>query len=336
MEAPGFWDDPERSNQKMKELKNLKDTVGECDKLSTQYDDILTLIDMGYEENDESLIPEIRGELDEFIREFDELRIGTLLSGEYDKNNAILKLNAGAGGTESCDWCGMLYRMYTRWAERKGFTIEVLDYLDGDEAGIKSVTFQVNGLNAYGYLKSEKGVHRLVRISPFNAQGKRQTSFVSLDVMPDIEGDLDVDIDEKDLRIDTYRSSGAGGQHINKTSSAIRITHIPTGTVVQCQNERSQFQNKDKAMQMLKAKLYLLKQEANAEKLSDIRGEVKEIGWGTQIRSYVLQPYTLVKDHRTDVETGNVDAVLDGGLDIFINGYLKWISVQGDKKNTEN
>lgn len=336
MEAPGFWDDPERSNQKMKELKNLKDTVGECDKLSTQYDDILTLIDMGYEENDESLIPEIRGELDEFIREFDELRIGTLLSGEYDKNNAILKLNAGAGGTESCDWCGMLYRMYTRWAERKGFTIEVLDYLDGDEAGIKSVTFQVNGLNAYGYLKSEKGVHRLVRISPFNAQGKRQTSFVSLDVMPDIEGDLDVDIDEKDLRIDTYRSSGAGGQHINKTSSAIRITHIPTGTVVQCQNERSQFQNKDKAMQMLKAKLYLLKKEANAEKLSDIRGEVKEIGWGNQIRSYVLQPYTLVKDHRTDVETGNVDAVLDGGLDIFINGYLKWLSVQGDKKNTEN
>ena len=335
MEAPGFWDDPERSNQKMKELKNLKDTVGECDKLSTQYDDILTLIDMGYEENDESLIPEIRGELDEFIREFDELRIGTLLSGEYDKNNAILKLNAGAGGTERCDWCGMLYRMYTRWAERKGFTIEVLDYLDGDEAGIKSVTFQVNGLNAYGYLKSEKGVHRLVRISPFNAQGKRQTSFVSLDVMPDIEGDLDVDIDEKDLRIDTYRSSGAGGQHINKTSSAIRITHIPTGTVVQCQNERSQFQNKDKAMQMLKAKLYLLKQEANAEKLSDIRGEVKEIGWGNQIRSYVLQPYTLVKDHRTDVETGNVDAVLDGGLDIFINGYLKWLSVQGDKK-TEN
>ncbi len=282
------------------------------------------------------LIPEIREELDEFIREFDELRIGTLLSGEYDKNNAILKLNAGAGGTESCDWCGMLYRMYTRWAERKGFAIEVLDYLDGDEAGIKSVTFQVNGLNAYGYLKSEKGVHRLVRISPFNAQGKRQTSFVSLDVMPDIEGDLDVDIDEKDLRIDTYRSSGAGGQHINKTSSAIRITHIPTGTVVQCQNERSQFQNKDKAMQMLKAKLYLLKQEANAEKLSDIRGEVKEIGWGNQIRSYVLQPYTLVKDHRTDVETGNVDAVLDGGLDIFINGYLKWISVQGDKKNTEN
>ena len=327
MEAPGFWDDPDRSNMKMKELKNLKDVVDECTKLSTQYEDILTLIEMGYEENDDSMIPEIRAELDEFISEYEELRISTLLSGEYDKDNAILKLNAGAGGTESCDWCGMLYRMYTRWAERKGFSIDVLDFLDGDEAGIKSVTFQVNGVNAYGYLKSEKGVHRLVRISPFNAQGKRQTSFVSLDVMPDIEEDLDVEIDEKDLRIDTYRSSGAGGQHINKTSSAIRITHIPTGTVVTCQNERSQFQNKDKAMQMLKAKLYLLKQEANVEKLSDIRGEVKEIGFGNQIRSYVLQPYKLVKDLRTDVETGNVDAVLAGALDPFMNGYLKWLSM---------
>ncbi len=333
MEAPGFWDDPDRSNNKMKELKNLKDTVEGCNRLSGQYDDILTLIEMGYEENDASLIPDIRAELDEFVSEFETLRIGTLLSGEYDKNNAILKLNAGAGGTESCDWCGMLYRMYTRWAERKGFSVDVLDYLDGDEAGIKSVTFQVNGINAYGYLKSEKGVHRLVRISPFNAQGKRQTSFVSLDVMPDIEEDLDVEIDEKDLRIDTYRSSGAGGQHINKTSSAIRITHIPTGTVVQCQNERSQFQNKDKAMQMLKAKLYLLKQEANVEKLSDIRGEVKEIGWGNQIRSYVLQPYTMVKDHRTDVETGNVDAVLDGGLDALINGYLRWVNTKKDGEN---
>ena len=326
MEAPGFWDNPDRSNKLMKELKNLKDTCQTYKDLRTGYDDILTLIEMGYEENDESLIPEIQEELDHFISVFEQMRIGTLLSGEYDKNNAILKLNAGAGGTESCDWCGMLYRMYTRWAERKGFSIEVLDYLDGDEAGIKSVTFQVNGENAYGYLKSEKGVHRLVRISPFNAQGKRQTSFVSLDVMPDIEEDLDVDINEEDLRIDTYRSSGAGGQHINKTSSAIRITHIPTGTVVQCQNERSQFQNKEKAMQMLKAKLYMLKQEANAEKLSDIRGEVKEIGWGNQIRSYVLQPYTLVKDHRTGVESGNADAVLDGALDSFINGYLKWIS----------
>ena len=334
MEAPGFWDDPDRSNMKMKEMKNLKDVVDECAKLTTQYDDILTLIEMGYEENDESMIPEIRAELDEFISEYEELRISTLLSGEYDKNNAILKLNAGAGGTESCDWCSMLYRMYTRWAERKGFSIDVLDFLDGDEAGIKSVTFQVNGVNAYGYLKAEKGVHRLVRISPFNAQGKRQTSFVSLDVMPDIEEDLDVEIDEKDLRIDTYRSSGAGGQHINKTSSAIRITHIPTGTVVTCQNERSQFQNKDKAMQMLKAKLYLLKQEANVEKLSDIRGEVKEIGFGNQIRSYVLQPYKLVKDLRTDVETGNVDAVLDGALDPFMNGYLKWLSIGQPQSNS--
>ena len=333
MEAPGFWDDPERSTQKMKELKNLKDTVQGCDKLFTQYDDILTLIEMGYEENDESLVAEIRSELDEFISELETLRISTLLSGEYDRNNAILKLNAGAGGTESCDWCSMLYRMFTRWAERKGFDVEVLDYQDGDEAGIKSVTFQINGENAYGYMKSEKGVHRLVRISPFNAQGKRQTSFVSLDVMPEIEEDLDVEIDEKDLRIDTYRSSGAGGQHINKTSSAIRITHIPTGTVVQCQNERSQFQNKDKAMQMLKAKLFLLKQEANVEKLSDIRGELKEIGWGNQIRSYVLQPYTMVKDLRTDVESGNVAAVLDGALDMFINGYLKWINT---KDNAEN
>ena len=324
MEAPGFWDNPAVSNQKMKELKNLKDTVDTFKTLETQYDDILTLIEMGYEEEDSGLAEDIRGEITEFINGFEELRISTLLSGEYDKNNAILKLNAGAGGTESCDWCNMLYRMYTRWAQQKDFTIEVLDYLDGDEAGIKSVTFQVNGINAYGYLKSEKGVHRLVRISPFNAQGKRQTSFVSLDVMPDIEDDVDVDIDEKDLRIDTFRSSGAGGQHINKTSSAIRITHIPTGTVVQCQNERSQFQNKDKAMQMLKAKLYIIKQEANVEKLSDIRGEVKEIGWGNQIRSYVLQPYTMVKDHRTDVETGNANAVLDGALDELISGYLKW------------
>ena len=316
MEAPGFWDDPEISNRKMKELKNLKDTVDTMRGLESQYGDIKDLIEMSYEEEDAEMAAEIRSELDSFVSVFEAIRISTLLSGEYDKDNAILKLNAGAGGTASC-------------AERKGFSIEVLDYLDGDEAGIKSVTFQVNGENAYGYLKSEKGVHRLVRISPFNAQGKRQTSFVSLDVMPDIEEDMDVDINEDDLRIDTYRSSGAGGQHINKTSSAIRITHLPTGIVVQCQNERSQFQNKDKAMQMLKAKLYLLKKEENAEKLSDIRGEVKEIGWGNQIRSYVLQPYTMVKDHRTGEESGNADAVLDGALDSFINAYLKWISIGG-------
>lgn len=333
MEAPGFWDDPDISNQKMKELKNLKDIVDTINGLESQYEDIETLIEMGNEEEDAQLAADIRQELDDFISKYEDIRISTLLSEEYDSDNAILKLNAGAGGTESCDWCSMLYRMYTRWAERKGFSVEVLDYLDGDEAGIKSVTFQVNGTNAYGYLKSEKGVHRLVRISPFNAQGKRQTSFVSLDVMPDIEEDVDVEINDDDLRIDTYRSSGTGGQHINKTSSAIRITHIPTGIVVQCQNERSQFQNKDKAMQMLKAKLYMLKKEANAEKLSDIRGEVKEIGWGNQIRSYVMQPYTLVKDHRTNAETGNVDAVLDGALDPFINAYLKWINTSEPSEN---
>lgn len=328
MEAPGFWDNPEVSNRKMKELKNLKDLMETMDGLDNQYEDIQTLIEMGYEEEDTELVAEIRSELDEFISVFETIRIGTLLSDEYDKDNAILKLNAGAGGTESCDWCSMLYRMYTRWAERKGFSVEVLDYLDGEEAGIKSVTFQVNGENAYGYLKSEKGVHRLVRISPFNAQGKRQTSFVSLDVMPDIEEDVNIEVNDDDLRIDTYRSSGAGGQHINKTSSAIRITHLPTGIVVQCQNERSQFQNKDKAMQMLKSKLYLLQKEMNAEKLSDIRGEIKDIGWGNQIRSYVMQPYTMVKDHRTEAETGNVDAVMDGAIDPFINAYLKWIKMK--------
>lgn len=327
MQAPGFWDDPERSNQKMREAKNLKDVVETMKGLENQYEDIQTLIEMGYEDNDPAIIPDISEELESFKTTFEQIRVSTLLSGEYDRNNAILRLNAGAGGTESCDWCSMLYRMYTRWAERKGFSLEVLDYLDGDDAGIKSVTFQINGENAYGYLKSEKGVHRLVRISPFNAQGKRQTSFVSLDVMPDIEEDVDVEIKDEDIRIDTYRSSGAGGQHINKTSSAIRITHFPTGIVVTCQNERSQHMNKDKAMQMLKAKLYMLKQEENAEKLSDIRGDVKEIGWGNQIRSYVMQPYTMVKDHRTNEESGNVDAVMDGAIDPFVNAYLKWKSV---------
>ncbi len=326
MEVPTFWDDNERAQKMTKELKDLEDTVNAINELKTQHSDIGELIVMAYEENDESMIPDIQAEFAEFSQRLDDLRISTLLSGEYDNCNAILRLNAGAGGTESCDWAGMLFRMYSRYAEKKGFSVEVLDMLDGDEAGIKSVTFQINGTNAYGYLKGEKGVHRLVRISPFNAQGKRQTSFVSLDVMPDIEEDLDVDINEDDLRIDTYRSSGAGGQHINKTSSAIRITHIPTGIVVQCQNERSQFQNKDKAMQMLKSKLYLLKKEENAEKLSDIRGEVKDIAWGSQIRSYVLQPYTMVKDTRTNQEVAQADAVLDGYLDPFINAYLKWIN----------
>ena len=326
LEQPGFWDDVEHSQQVMKELKNLKDTIEEFETLSNQYEDIGTLIEMAEEENDASLVEEIGNELASFEEKFEEFRIDTLLSEEYDANNAIVTIHAGVGGTEACDWAQMLYRMYTRFAEKKGFSVEVLDYLDGEEAGIKSVTFQVNGLHAYGYLKSEKGVHRLVRISPFNAQGKRQTSFVSLDVMPDIEEDLDVEIADDDIRIDTYRSSGAGGQHINKTSSAIRITHFPTGIVVQCQNERSQHMNKDKAMQMLKAKLYILKQQEQLEKASGIRGESKEIGWGSQIRSYVLQPYTMVKDHRTGAEIGNVQDVLDGNLDPFINAYLAWIT----------
>ena len=327
MSAPNFWDNPEISNKKVKEAKNLKDIVDNINGLSTKYNDILELIELGYEENDPEIIPDIQAELDEFKTGLESLRISTLLSEEYDRNNAIIKINAGAGGTESCDWASMLYRMYLRWCERKGYSVEELDILDGDEAGIKSVTFQVNGENAYGYLKCEKGVHRLVRMSPFNAQGKRQTSFVSVDVMPDIEDDIDVEVKDEDIRIDTYRSSGAGGQHINKTSSAIRITHFPTGIVVTCQNERSQFQNKDKAMQMLKSKLYMLQKELNADKLSDIRGEIKEIGWGSQIRSYFLQPYKMVKDLRTGEETANADAVLDGGIDIFINAYLKWLSI---------
>ena len=328
MEAPDFWNDPVISQEKMKKLKSLKSDVATYKELAQQYEDIETMIEMGYEENDPELVPEIDQMLQEFIQTYEAIRMKTLLSGEYDANNAILSLHAGAGGTESCDWAAMLFRMYSRWADKKGFSLEVLDSLDGDEAGIKSITFQVNGENAYGYLKSEKGVHRLVRISPFNAAGKRQTSFVSCDVMPEIEEDVDIEIKDEDIRIDTYRSSGAGGQHINKTSSAIRITHFPTGIVVQCQNERSQHMNKDKAMQMLKAKLYLLKQQEAEEKLSGIRGEVTDIGWGNQIRSYVMQPYTMVKDHRTNEETGNVDAVLDGGIDIFINAYLKWIALK--------
>jgi peptide chain release factor 2 len=332
MEAPNFWDNPEASQMQMKDLKGLKDDKEVYESLKLQYEDIKTLIEMGYEENDSDLLHEIEELLNIFIDTYEAVRIKTLLSAEYDKDNAIVALHAGAGGTESCDWASMLFRMYSRWVDKKGFSMEVLDFLDGEEAGIKSITFEVTGANAYGYLKSEMGVHRLVRISPFNAAGKRQTSFVSCDVMPDIEEDIDIEINEEDLRVDTYRASGAGGQHINKTSSAIRITHIPTNIVVQCQNERSQHMNRDKAMQMLKAKLYLLKQKENQEKVSGIRGEVKDIGWGNQIRSYVMQPYTMVKDHRTNTETGNVDNVMDGDIDLFINGYLKWITLSGQEK----
>jgi peptide chain release factor 2 len=324
MEEPGFWDNTDKAQGLMKELKNLKDVIEEYQHLKGRYEDVQTLIQMGYEENDASLLPEIEEALTLFVKDLEELKLNTLLSGEYDKDNAIITLHAGAGGTESCDWASMLCRMYQRWADKKGFTSEMIDFLDGEEAGLKSVTLQINGDNAYGYLKSERGVHRLVRISPFNAAGKRQTSFVSCDVMPDIEEDMGIEINDDELRIDTFRSSGAGGQHVNKTSSAIRITHLPTNIVVQCQNERSQLQNKDKAMKMLKAKLYLLKQQENLDKLSGIRGDTKDIGWGSQIRSYVMQPYTLVKDHRTNEEVGNAISVLDGNLDPFINAYLKW------------
>lgn len=313
----------EHSQRVMREMKGLQNTVETGETLFAEYEDIKMLIEMAYEEEDDSITGDIRKEIRRFEKNFEEIRIQTLLCGPYDKDNAIVTLHAGAGGTDSCDWATMLYRMYNRWAEKKGFSITVLDYIDGDITGIKGVTFEVNGENAYGYLKSEKGVHRLVRISPFNSAGKRQTSFVSCDVIPDIEDDIDIEINEDELKIDTYRASGAGGQHVNKTSSAIRITHLPTGIVVQCQNERSQHHNKEKAMQMLKSKLYLMKQQEQAEKMSDIRGEVKEIGFGSQIRSYVMHPYTLVKDHRTNEENGNVSAVLDGELDSFINAYLK-------------
>jgi len=327
MEAPDFWADAQVSTAKMKELKSMKDDVSIIDKLEDLYNEIEDYIELGNEEEDQEIVETVGILLEEFEDSLEKLRMKTLLSGDYDGDNAIVTLHSGAGGVEACDWVQMLYRMYTRWASDQGFEVEELDYLEGDEAGIKSVTFQVNGENAYGYLKSEKGIHRLVRISPFNAQGKRQTSFASCDVMPDIEEDLDVEIRDEDIRVDTYRSSGAGGQHINKTSSAIRITHFPTGIVVTCQNERSQHQNKDKAMQMLKTKLLLLKQEENAAKASGIRGEVSEIGWGNQIRSYVLQPYTMVKDLRTGEESGNTDAVLDGKLTPFMNAYLKWLSL---------
>ncbi len=307
----------------MQKSKNLKTKVERYEKLETLYEDTLVLIEMANEENDESMLSDVKEAVEEIKSTLETMTLDTLLSGEYDANNAILSLHAGAGGTEAQDWAEMLLRMYTRWAERRNFTVTTMDMLPGDDAGIKSVTILISGDNAYGYLKAEKGVHRLVRISPFDASGRRHTSFSSVDVMPEFNEEIEIDINLDDLRIDTFRSSGAGGQHINKTSSAIRITHIPTGIVVSCQNERSQHQNKDMAMKMLYSKLMEIKERENKEKIADIKGEQKEIGWGSQIRSYVFHPYNLVKDHRTNYEMGNIGAVMDGDLDGFINEYLK-------------
>ena len=327
MEEPDFWTDPEKANQYSTEDRRLKDEVKSYEELAQSYDDIGALIEMAEEEEDQDSVAEVKEMLDDFIERLDQMSTKLLLSGEYDSMNAILRLNAGAGGTESNDWAGMLYRMYTRWAERHGFTLKVLDYLEGDEAGIKSVTIEIDGEYAYGYLRSEAGVNRLVRISPFNAQAKRQTSFVSCDIMPDIETEIDIEVRPEDIKMEVYRASGAGGQHINKTSSAVRLIHIPTGIVVACQEERSQLQNRNKAMQMLKARLYLKEKEEQEAMLAGIRGEVKDNGWGSQIRSYVLQPYRMVKDLRSGEQTSNTDAVLDGDIDRFITAYLKWMQL---------
>ena len=323
---PGFWDDPDKSQKILQEAGAYKNKLQALQNVQTAFDDAETLLEMAVEADDPDMEGEIREQVDYFKKVYEELRLTTLLTGEFDSHNAIVTLHPGAGGTEACDWNGMLYRMYTRWAEKHGYQVEVLDYQDGDEAGCKSVTMQINGMNAYGYLKAEKGIHRLVRISPFDSAGRRHTSFASCEVMPELDDSVEVNINPDDLRIDIYRSSGAGGQHINKTSSAIRITHLPTGIVVTCQNERSQFQNKDRAMQMLKAKLYEVEQEKKRQYEASIRGEVKDNAWGSQIRSYVFCPYTMVKDHRTGEETGNIQAVMDGALDNFMNAYLAWIN----------
>ncbi len=325
--SDGFWENMEEYQKVQQQIKQLRNKVDQFEDLVSKYDDLLTLMEMGDESDGEEqaeLLSEAKELTQTFKTDFENLRIATLLNGEYDKNNCIVTLHSGAGGTESCDWVSMLLRMYTRWAEKRGFSIEILDTLPGDEAGIKSVTFQINGENAFGYMQSEKGVHRLVRISPFDSSGRRHTSFASCDVMPELDDDVSVEINNEDLRIDTYRSSGAGGQHVNKTESAIRITHIPTNTVVQCQNERSQHKNKDRAMKMLRAKLYELQESEKMAKISGIRGDVKDIAWGSQIRSYVFCPYTMAKDHRTNEEVGNIQGVMDGNIDSFINAYLVW------------
>lgn len=322
MQENNFWEDIKRAEEVTKESKRIKDKIDRYESLISRVEDVEILSEMIEVEDNES-IDEVLGEIKLIEKDVDEYRIELLLSGEYDRNDAIFTLHAGVGGSDANDWTEMLLRMYTRWCEKKGFKLETIDYLEGDEAGIKSVTLKVKGEFAYGYLKAEKGVHRLVRISPFNANGKRQTSFASVEVLPELTKDQDIEIRNDDLKIDTYKSSGAGGQHVNKTESAIRITHIPTGIVVQCQNERSQFSNKDTAMSMLKSKLIELKERAHKEKIEDLTGELKDMGWGSQIRSYVFHPYNMVKDHRTNEETANLNAVMNGEIDNFINAYLK-------------
>jgi peptide chain release factor 2 len=327
-----FWNSPENSQKVLQKTKNLKEELERFKALASMYEDTYTLIELGIEAEDGSVIEEVEQSMKSLRKEIDEVIIYTLLSGPYDKNNAILTLHAGAGGTEAQDWVEMLYRMFVRWAEKRGYSSRVLDYLAGEEAGIKSVSVLISGPYVYGYLKSEKGVHRLVRISPFDASGRRHTSFASAEVMPELEDDAQIEISTEDLRVDTYRASGAGGQHINKTESAVRITHIPTGLVAACQNERSQFQNRDTAMKMLKAKLLEVKEREQKEKIDGIKGEQREIAWGSQIRSYVFHPYNMVKDHRTNCEMGNINAVMDGEIDGFINAFLKQKVQNKDKE----
>lgn len=320
---PGFWDDMESSQKVLQQTKQLKDKVESWNDLKSKWEDTLVLIDLANEEEDASMVDEVTQAVNEIKATLEKMTLETLLSGAYDKSDAILDFHAGAGGTEAQDWCEMLIRMYQMWAQKNGYSASVLDMLPGDDAGVKSATLQISGLNAYGYLKSEKGIHRLVRISPFDSSGRRHTSFASLSVMPDLDDTIEIDIRPEDLKVDTYRASGAGGQHINKTDSAVRITHIPTGAVASCQTQRSQHQNREYAMRMLKAKLVELAEQQQKEKISDIQGVQKEIAWGSQIRSYVFQPYTMVKDHRTNFEVGNIGAVMDGDLNGFINAYLK-------------
>lgn len=319
---PGFWDDPETSQKILQRIKQLQDKVGAYTALAALYDDTLTLIEMADEMGDGSLLEEVKADYKRFCDGLESQRLQTLLSGEYDGNNAIISFHAGAGGTEAQDWTQMLFRMYSRWADSKGFKWKILDYIDGEDAGLKSADLLIEGQNAFGYLKSEMGVHRLVRVSPFDSSGRRHTSFAAIEVMPEMTDDIDIEINPDDLKVDTYRSGGAGGQHVNKTESAIRITHIPSGVVVACQNERSQHQNREVAMRMLKSKLMEIKEREHLDKIDDIKGEQKKIEWGSQIRSYVFMPYTLVKDHRTGCENGNIQAVMDGDIDSFINAYL--------------